>query len=96
MPARVAVPLPLSTKVTPLGSVPTSERAAFGIPVVVTEKDPAEPTLKVVALAEVIEGAVPIVIAVVDSTVPRVCPVVVWYASLGPLPCSGVVFDSSM
>jgi hypothetical protein len=68
----------LSANVTPLGNAPTSDREAFGVPVVVTEKDPTEPTVKVVALAEVIEGGVPIVMGVADSAVPRLCPVVVW------------------
>ena len=41
VPARVAVPLPLSTKVTPAGRRPVSLRAAVGKPVVVTVKVPA-------------------------------------------------------
>ena len=42
------MPSPLSTKVTPLGSEPTSDRAAVGKPVEVTVKVPAEPSVKVV------------------------------------------------
>ena len=58
MPARVAVPLPLSVKVTPDGSAPDSVNAAVGLPVVVTENDPAVPTVKVVEVALVMAGAV--------------------------------------
>ncbi len=58
MPAKVAVPLPLSTKVTPLGSTPALVSVGVGEPVVVTMNDPAEPTVKAVALALVIVGAV--------------------------------------
>ena len=48
VPDREAVPLPLSTKVTPVGRVPVSARAGVGLPVVVTVKLPAPPTVKVV------------------------------------------------
>ena len=48
VPARVAVPSPLSMKVTPVGSAPVSVRAAVGNPVVVTVNEPAGPTVKVV------------------------------------------------
>jgi hypothetical protein len=47
----------LSTKLTPVGRVPTSDRAAVGTPVVVTVNDPAEPAVNVVLLAEVMAGA---------------------------------------
>ena len=57
MPARVAVPSPLSTKVTPLGSEPTSDKAAVGKPVEVTVKVPAEPSVNVVLAADVMAGA---------------------------------------
>jgi len=57
VPPRVAVPLPLSTKVTPLGNAPDSERAGFGTPVVVTMKVEALPTVKEVLLALVMAGA---------------------------------------
>ena len=60
VPARVAVPLLLFVKVTPLGSAPVSliTMVAFvGKPVVVTEKVPAVPTVKVVLSALVIAGA---------------------------------------
>ena len=38
VPTRLAVPSPLSVKVTPLGSAPDSEIAAVGFPDVVTVK----------------------------------------------------------
>ena len=57
VPARVAVPLPLSAKVTPEGSAPDSVIAAVGLPVVVTENDPAVPAVKVAELALVMAGA---------------------------------------
>ena len=43
VPARVAVPSPLSTKVTPVGSAPVSLSAGVGNPVVVTVNVPAVP-----------------------------------------------------
>lgn len=61
VPARVAVPFPLSTKVTPLGSEPVAVSAGAGVPVVVTVKVPAVPWVKVVVFAEVIAGEVLIV-----------------------------------
>ena len=51
--------MPLSTKVTPVGSVPVSDRAAVGFPVVVTVKLPAIFSVKVVLAADVMVGAVP-------------------------------------
>jgi hypothetical protein len=59
VPERVAVPLALSTKVTPVGSAPVSDRAAVGLPVVVTVKVPAAFSVKVVLVADVMVGAVP-------------------------------------
>ena len=58
VPAKVAVPFPLSTKVTPEGSAPVSVIAAVGLPVVITENDPCVPTVKAVELALVMAGAV--------------------------------------
>src|SRR5438270_713291 len=52
-PARVAVPLPWSTKLTPAGRGPVSTREGTGTPVAVTRKVPAIPTVKVVAAAGV-------------------------------------------
>ena len=56
VPARVAVPFPLSVKVTPAGSAPVSVRAASGVPVEDTVKVPAVPLVKVLAAAEVMAG----------------------------------------
>ncbi|MDE3202704.1 MAG: hypothetical protein KGQ66_00610, partial [Acidobacteriota bacterium] len=47
VPAIVAVPSPLSVKVTPGGRAPVSVLKACPLPVVVTVKDPGEPTVKV-------------------------------------------------
>jgi hypothetical protein len=58
VPLNVPVPLPLSTKATPLGSAPVSVKAGVGKPVVVTEKVPAVPTINVVPLALEITGPV--------------------------------------
>ena len=57
MPESVAVPLPLSAKVTPEGSRPDSANPAVGLPVEVTVKVPGEPWVKVVLAAEVMAGA---------------------------------------
>ena len=55
MPDKVAVPLPLSRNVTPLGSVPPSLSAETGVPVVVTLKVADLPVTKV-ALAAAGDG----------------------------------------
>src|ERR1022692_3637779 len=55
-PARVAVPSPLSVKVTPLGRLPDSDSAAVGVPVEVTVKVPDDPSVKVVLSPEVMAG----------------------------------------
>ena len=58
VPLNVPVPLPLSTNVTPAGSVaPPSVRDGAGNPVVVTMKFPAAPIVNVVLAALVIAGA---------------------------------------
>ena len=57
VPDNVAVPFPLSLKVTPLGSAPVSVSDGVGVPVVVTVNVPAVPTANVVLLALVITGA---------------------------------------
>ena len=57
VPLSIAVPFPLSTNVTPLGSAPVSVRVGVGDPVVVTVKLPAVPTVNVVVLALVMLGA---------------------------------------
>jgi hypothetical protein len=53
----VAVPFPLSTNVTPLGSVPVSVSDGTGVPLVVTVKLLAVPTVNVVLFELVIAGA---------------------------------------
>ena len=58
VPLSVAVPFPLVTNVTPLGSAPLSLTDGVGVPVAVTVKLPAVPTVNVVLLALVIAGAV--------------------------------------
>ena len=57
VPLRVAVPFPLSLKVTPPGSVPVSVKDGGGKPVVDTVNDAAEPTVNVALLRLVMEGA---------------------------------------
>jgi hypothetical protein len=59
VPLRVPVPFPLSLNVTPLGSAPVSLSEGVGLPVAVTVKLPAVPTVNVVLLALVIAGDVP-------------------------------------
>ena len=58
VPARVAVPFPLSLNVTPEGSAGllAADSDAAGLPVVVTENVPAVPTAKL-PLALVMTGA---------------------------------------
>ena len=53
----VAVPLPLSVKVSPAGSAPDSVSAGAGSPVVVTVKLNGVPTIEVAEAALVIAGA---------------------------------------
>src|SRR5579859_4218537 len=57
VPARVAVPSPLSVNVTPAGRAPVSLSPGDGNPVVVTVNVPGEPAVKVAENAEVIAGA---------------------------------------
>jgi hypothetical protein len=57
VPERVAVPLPLSTKLTPIGSEPVSDTAAVGKPDVVTSKLLETPSAKVVPADDVTAGA---------------------------------------
>jgi hypothetical protein len=56
-PESVAVPFPLSTNETPVGSGPLSEMADVGYPVVVTLKLSELPVENVLASVEVIAGA---------------------------------------
>ena len=58
MPPSVAVPFPLSLKVTPFGSAPISASEGMGVPVAVTVKLLADPAVKVVVLALVIAAAI--------------------------------------
>ena len=57
IPLRVPEPLPLSTKVTPMGSAPDSVMPGKGDPVAVTVKNPGEPTANVALFALVMAGA---------------------------------------
>jgi hypothetical protein len=61
VPARVAVPSPLSVKLSPAGNTPVRVIAGVGVPVVVTVNEPAEPTANVAELALVNAGALPTV-----------------------------------
>jgi hypothetical protein len=56
-PDKVAVPSPLSTKLTPFGNVPVSDNAAVGKAEVVTVKLFDEPSANEAELAEVMDGA---------------------------------------
>ncbi len=58
VPASVAVPSPLSVKVTPDGSAPDSDSPIGLLPEAPTVKVPAVPMVKVVVLAEVMIGGV--------------------------------------
>src|SRR5690348_1793073 len=60
VPLSVAVPSPLSRNVTPLGREPDSVSEGVGVPVAVTVKLLAVPTVKVVLLPLVIAGATPV------------------------------------
>ena len=53
VPLRVAVPLPLSMNITPVGRLPDSVKEATGNPAVVTENHPVDPVVNVVVLPEV-------------------------------------------
>ena len=57
VPEIVAVPFPLSVKLTPPGSDPVLLMAEVGLPVVVTVNVPAVPAVNVTLLALVIAGA---------------------------------------
>jgi hypothetical protein len=57
IPAIVAVPFPLSWKVTVPGSAPTEDKAGTGLPVVVTVNVPLTPAVNVTELVLVIAGA---------------------------------------
>ena len=57
VPEKVAVPLPLAVKVTPVGSVPVRASVGAGYPVVVTVKLKAVPTVALALAALVMAGA---------------------------------------
>jgi hypothetical protein len=57
VPLSAAVPLPLSTKVTPDGRAPNSDKAGFGTHEVITVKEEELPMVKAVLLALVMAGA---------------------------------------
>jgi hypothetical protein len=59
VPPSAAVPFPLSTNVTPVGSAPVSVRDGVGIPVAVTVKLPAVPVASDALLALVIAAPTP-------------------------------------
>jgi hypothetical protein len=78
VPLSVAVPLPLSTNVSPLGNVPVSVIDGVGDPVVVIVNEPATPTVNVPPLALVIAAAVPTVrLAVAALPVPPLVELIV-------------------
>lgn len=58
VPDRVAVPFPLSVKVTPVGRVPLSLSDGVGEPVVVTVNEPATSVVNEVLDGEVMAGGV--------------------------------------
>jgi hypothetical protein len=68
VPLIVAVPSPLSAKLTPVGTVPVRVIVGVGEPVVVTVKDPAVPTEKGTVLPLVIAG--PLSAAWAAGTIP--------------------------
>ena len=72
VPARVAVPLLLSTNVTPAGRVPVSSRAGAGVPVAVTGNENAVPKATVSDPALVMAGACSMVSVKLWVTVPTV------------------------
>ena len=62
VPAKVAVPSPLSTQVVPLGRAPVSPSDGAGYPLVVTVNVATPPATNVVELALVTTGALPTMI----------------------------------
>src|SRR4029450_1417515 len=73
MPLNVAVPLPLSTKFTPEGSVPLAAIAGVGLPMAVIVKVPNVPTVNVVVFALVNVGA-PLTVSVKDCVAAGLVP----------------------
>src|SRR3954453_18406036 len=96
VPASVAGPSLLLTKVTPPGSAPLSLmtiEAPVGKPVVVTENVPAWPTLNVVALTLVIAGASLMTSAYVAPVAEQPLASTAW-TTIGNEPLCAVVPDS--
>jgi hypothetical protein len=62
VPAMVAVPLWLSTNVTPPGKEPVSVKLGVGVPLVVTVNEFAIPAMNVALLVLVIDGGVPVTV----------------------------------
>jgi hypothetical protein len=67
VPARVAVPSPLSVKVRPAGSVPVRLNEGFGVPVASTVKEPGAPLWKVAMVGLVNAGTVPALTSSVNN-----------------------------
>ncbi len=67
MPLSVPVPLPLSTKLTPVGSAPFSLMVGVGAPVDAIINDPLTPIVKLALSALVIAGALVDLTAVVKK-----------------------------
>lgn len=65
----MAVPMPLSMKVTPTGSEPDSVKVGVGAPVAVTVNDPEVPSLNEAVVADVIVGAAVVAVTVNDTEV---------------------------
>jgi hypothetical protein len=91
VPLSVAVPFPLFTNVTPLGSAPVSVTDGVGVPVVVTVKFPAAPTVNIVLLALVIAGAwFTVSVKLWLAAVPTPLLAVIVREYVPPLPDAGV------
>lgn len=91
VPARAAVPLPLSVNVTPEGRAPVSDSTMVGLPAAVTVKLPAVPWVKVALLTDVMVGGVLTVrvkVAVWVAVVPVPVTVTVY--------CPGVAFTGGV
>ena len=70
VPVRMAVPSPLSVKLTPDGSAPDSVMVEVGLPVVLTGNVPRVPAVNVAELSLVIAGACSMVMVSVCCAVP--------------------------
>ena len=90
VPARVAVPSPLSVNVTPVGSAPFSDNRQRGYPVVVTVYVPAWPAVKVVPAGLVIRHAAALTVRVKFWVASGVTPFVAVMVNLYVPPVVGV------